>query len=415
MKVHKFAVGTFIFGLAISPITVYAQNQQAVAKLLSKATATLEAARSEDKSSINLGSVKCVGVIPKKSPIIGVGQIGWDGVVTCQTNGNWGAPFIVRAKSTNMSSTLSDGNWVFVTFGDQFSSEDLLNYSKLGGKDVPLFLVQKDGTVLENSDSDIRIETDRQTSDVLNSMASSPETRSFLDSVRYKVRPNGHITWSARPPTEHPASKSDDSQPRVAGTNPLVSGEQETFGYGLYSYALVAHSPSDDELPVYKAFFKALLALPTAKGLVKDKTPLDQINITQIPTTYKTVRWEEESVDERVSFVLDYYDYARAAGILASLSQPAGTGPVIISVLTPVDVSKHPDPVLVVDVTLVPPEVMTANVAYFVKQASKEQFWNESTLDKMRLNLRNKLASSASAMGKSKEAVLAWITIQHAK
>ncbi len=427
MITHKFAMSIFICGFAISPITVYSQDQEAVSSLLSRATATIQAARPEDKKSFNPGRVRCVGVIPKKDSIgIGSGQFGSPGVVTCQTNGNWGSPFVVRAKPTMGSFILSKGDLVFLTYGDGLSSEKLLNYEKLGGKDAPLFSVRKNGQVLATSDSDIRIETDPQNSDVLNSMATSSETRSFLESVGQKA-PNGHIVVSsppkaAPPPINYPDStgpptSSEDYMPRVTGTNALVFGEKEPLGYGLYSYALVAHHPSDDELRVYKAFFEALLKLPTEKGLAKT-IPLTRINITEVPTTKKADHWDTISVDERVSFVMANYDYDRAAGILGCLPKRTGTGPVIISVLSPIDVSKHPTPVFVEDLTRAEPEIMTTNVTYFVDQVSQDQFWKESTLTKMRLTLRNQLASSASALNMSHTEVLAWVSrinIQHAK
>jgi hypothetical protein len=202
--------------------------------------------------------------------------------------------------------------------------------------------------------------------------------------------------------------------PRVTGTNALVSSETETPGYGLYSYALIAHAPSEDELPIFKAFFTALLAQPTSTNLAKT-LPLIRINITEVPTTKRDAQWDTESVAERVNFVLANYDYARAAGILACLPQRTGTGPVIVSVLAPIDISKHPIPVLVEDLTRAEPTLMTSDVNYFVDQASQDQFWKESTLNLMCLKLRNALEVAAVALGMSKEAVSGWITFQNGK
>jgi hypothetical protein len=208
-------------------------------------------------------------------------------------------------------------------------------------------------------------------------------------------------------PTGVPSDES--GLPRVTGTATLVSGATEPAGYGLYSYALLAHAPDGDELRIYRSFFEALVGLPTSNNLSKN-LPRARINITEIPVT-SAAHWDVMPVESRVSFVLDHYDYARSVAILGSLSKRTGTGPVIISVLAPIDLSKHPDPVLVEDLTKAEPRMMTVGVDNFVEQAGKDQFWDESKMVSLCFELRNNLEVAAVGMGMVRGEVTTWVML----
>jgi len=221
-----------------------------------------------------------------------------------------------------------------------------------------------------------------------------------------------------RPPSRPPAAKdgnphegkrgNDDSLPRVTGTAVLLPGEIEGAGYGLYSYALISHRPQPDELPKFKAYFRALLDLPTAEA-VERYVPRRRINITYLPLDSPAPKWFTMSLDDKVSYAVEHYDFARGAAMVASLSEHTGPGPVIISLLKPLDVSAHPHPVLVQDLTLAQPSLMASYVSYFVQQAAKDQFWEESALSHFSLSLRNALEITAEGLGMSKVAVQGWV------
>jgi hypothetical protein len=188
----------------------------------------------------------------------------------------------------------------------------------------------------------------------------------------------------------------------------LLPRDAEKPGYGLYSYALISHRPQPGELPKYKAYLKALLELPTAEG-VAQYVPIQRINITYLPLDALTPTWTTMSLDNRVNYVLEHYDFARGEVMLASLSKRTGPGPVIISLLKPLDVSEHPRPVLVQDLTSAQPGLMTSYVSYFVQQAAKDDFWQEKALARLSLNLRNGLEVAAEGLGMSKTAVESWV------
>ena len=69
------------------------------------------------------------------------------------------------------------------------------------------------------------------------------------------------------------------------------------------------------ELPQYKAFFKALLSLPTASSL-EQYVPKKRINLTLIPVKENDPPDDEE---EAAGYVLQHYDYARSA-VLAGVA-----------------------------------------------------------------------------------------------
>ena len=194
---------------------------------------------------------------------------------------------------------------------------------------------------------------------------------------------------------------------RVTGTAILVPGQKEEAGYALYSYALMSHRPQGPELPKVKAYLSALLALPTAAS-VEQNLPRTRINITYLPLD--ALGWSNhESIESQVKYVVEHYDYGRGAAMLASLDQRTGQGPVIISLLKPLDLSGHPHPVLVQDLTSAQPSLMANYVAYFVNQTATDQFQKDETLSNFSLRLRNGLEVAAEGVGMSKDAVATWV------
>ncbi len=212
------------------------------------------------------------------------------------------------------------------------------------------------------------------------------------------------------PPPPPPASSPgpQESMARVTGTAFLLTGENEQSGYGLYSYVLMSHQPEASEAPRWKACLKALLELPTAAGLAQ-YVPKSRINITYIPLDSLAPQWNTLSIDRKVDYVMTHYEFARSAATLASLSEKTGSGPVIISLLQPLSLSQHPHPVLVQDLTLAQPTLMATYVSYFVQQAARDQFWQQSALAQFELTLRNGLETAAVGLGMSKDAVQAWV------
>jgi hypothetical protein len=202
--------------------------------------------------------------------------------------------------------------------------------------------------------------------------------------------------------------RAGDGMPRITGTAILLPAQKEEPGYALYSYALMSHRPRAGELPKVKAYLTALLELPTAAA-VERNVPRSRINITYLPLEAPAPLWEIMPTENQVDYVVAHYDYGRGAAMMSSLSQRTGAGPVIISLLKPLDVSAHPHPVLVQDLTSAEPSLMASYVAYFVDKAATDQFQKDGTLSNFGLTLRNGLEVAAMALGMSKDAVATWV------
>jgi hypothetical protein len=109
------------------------------------------------------------------------------------------------------------------------------------------------------------------------------------------------------------------------------------------------------------------------------------------------------------ALLFEDYDYARAAAILSCLPKQFGYGPVIVSVLVPIDISKTPHPVFIEDLSLARPTMMTSYMNEFVRQTSQEEFWNEPAMEVLILKLRNMLEVAADGLGLSREQVKPWL------
>jgi len=245
--------------------------------------------------------------------------------------------------------------------------------------------------------------------------------RTYKDSMSPSSAPN---SGNARPAKSHSAetdsaieadsAHADTPSPghttfmrRVTGAAFLLRNQKEESGYGLYSYALLTHPPQESELPKYRAFVKAFVKLQRVSDLRK-YLPRARINITYLPVTSIPSERKQSSLDQQTDYIISHYDYARAAAILASMPQQAGSGPVIISVLTPVRVDRNPHPVLVMDLTTAQPALMTAYVQLFCDKAAQDHFWNARTLEEFGVKLNNLLVTTATGLGLSATAVKYW-------
>jgi hypothetical protein len=229
---------------------------------------------------------------------------------------------------------------------------------------------------------------------------------SFLTLASCHKSANGADPNALGPAPEN--SSEPESTSRITGNGILLSDGVEDSGYGLYSYALIAHAPSGDEALRYSAFITALLKLPSASSEAKlvDKK---RINITYLLLTKLPGDWDQRRIESKVDYAIANYDYARAAVILASIPGHHGTGPLITSALSPISGKVQPHPVLVQDLSRAQPILMVDYVNNFVSQVSQETFWQPNTLANFSLSLRNVLETSANGLGMSKDAVASWV------
>ncbi|HVT95461.1 MAG TPA: hypothetical protein VHD76_21600 [Bryobacteraceae bacterium] len=192
--------------------------------------------------------------------------------------------------------------------------------------------------------------------------------------------PSGDHKTSARPPT---------ASERPTGRGWLVGNAPERPGFGLYSYLLFGALPSDATRPLYVAVVKASLGKvePIERKVEAGFTP-SQLNLYLIPL-YKEPP-SDIKPDDLPGWIVDNYNYSRAANILGAVPRH-GSGVYIISVLgKPIDPS-HPlaPPYLWQDLTHVEPSITSAWIQYFLDQSAKDKPWDESTGEKLALEMRN--------------------------
>lgn len=197
---------------------------------------------------------------------------------------------------------------------------------------------------------------------------------------------------------------------RATGVALMASYEHEIAGYGLYSYVLLTHYPSDAERPRYLALLKAMVALPTAAGL-QQSLEAACVNITYLLVKSSPSDWEQKSIEGRADYLIDNYDYARAAAISATLSQVGNVGPSIVSFLHPINFHEPPRPALISDLSHAQPTLIADYVQVFKDRVAKPQFWAPDVLSQFALGLRNILETMAVGIGMSKDAVTDWIKI----
>ena len=445
-------------GIALSAAP-YLSAQQPDA-LLTQATQVVNEASREGFTSGNLAKLKCVGVVPK--PTSSPSPEERPAVVSCLKAGVWDRPFFLTTRVTRSNDLIfapqEPHDILFFTGSIGAEAEgDFAHATLSNGQGAAILEIPKsEHTVL----APIAITTEllpgpgeqpsaqaalylaslqrlhRSYAEMIASLRAMQQSTmsqnqayherseamvSILRGDSGKNVASGSSTMASLAPTPAPPPPSSSTansastpspgsgwMKRATGIHILIHGASEPSGYGLYSYALLAHRPNSDELPIYKAFFSALLALPAAQD-IQEELPASRINITEILLTQPPPGWASTTTDQKVSFILDHYDFARSVAILSCLPQRTGTGPVLVSVLTPVDVTRNPRPVLVVDLTRAQPRLMRPSVDSFVQQAGKDNFWQEAALEHLGLTLENALEVSASALGMSKDSVTGWI------
>jgi hypothetical protein len=197
---------------------------------------------------------------------------------------------------------------------------------------------------------------------------------------------------------------------RANGIAFLPRGDREEERFGLYTYALFSHAPADREIERYRSFLRALLSLGDASD-VAISLPHDRINIMYLPTsTEYPAGWEVLPTDARAEYVLYHYDYATSAAMLATLPNPTGDGPILLSVLEPLDLTRHPDPVLVQDLSKAQPDLIQAYVTAIVNETSKPNpFGQSDSLELRAVQLENLLEIASGGIDISRNAVSIWL------
>ena len=177
---------------------------------------------------------------------------------------------------------------------------------------------------------------------------------------------------------------------RVTGRHLLPPGKSEEAGFGLYSYLLFSEGENarnrNRYLKVIEEIIGQVSTLPEILAYSPDKK---RINVLYIPVRLAT-DVEEKSTAETARVILSNYDFARARLLLSSIDSKYQAGPYFVSRLQPLSVKERVEhPYLFQDLSAVSPTLIGNCVKRFLRQAAKEEPWDESRVKKFAASLRN--------------------------
>jgi hypothetical protein len=193
---------------------------------------------------------------------------------------------------------------------------------------------------------------------------------------------------------------------RTSGRTLLDSNQNETDGFGLYSYILFGSQPEDADKERYKQIVAACLKLiPSALELQKYLPP-NRLNAVFLPVK------ESAPANADAAWVLDHYDYARARALLTRAPVSNKSGVYIVSASAPLLGKANSGKYLVQDLSKVPANLASSWVDAFINQAAQEKYWEASTATQLVLKMRLALSTLAVGVPQIKQAVAAWISIK---
>lgn len=263
----------------------------------------------------------------------------------------------------------------------------------------------------------IRVDVSGLGSTVVKSISVTPDQAASLS---IKIRGYESYPKKAAPPgtgdepvsdTEYPnekKTKKDGWHGGETGRDLLVNGRSEVSGYGLYSYILFAGRPTDESKPRYLAVINACHdEIATIRGLENSGLPRNKLNVAYIP-----IRKTPPMVDPDANWLLDNYDYDRAAALLVYLPDEytRHQGPYLVSHITPLAADSTGE-FLYQDLSIVNERLATAWIKHFLDRASQERYWETDRSKEFALDLRNFVANTAPDIENIKSATASWIQI----
>jgi len=187
---------------------------------------------------------------------------------------------------------------------------------------------------------------------------------------------------------------------RLTGRAFLATGENETSGYGLYSYLLLGQRANDGNRDLYEALFSAYLKIEKVSRFYRAGVECRELNITYL------LLQERPPENPSVSWLLEHYDYARAQVLLRKLGEIDIANPYIISYSAPLsgETAINPKRLLLQNFSGIPDDLAFLWVQEFLAQARRPQYWDKRTLRRLMLSLRKNIAIVARAFGEVRKA-----------
>jgi hypothetical protein len=197
---------------------------------------------------------------------------------------------------------------------------------------------------------------------------------------------------------------------RVTGRSLLVKGKKEVAGYGLYSYLLLGSRPVDSSRERCLTAVRAYLAGMEDVTKLQDYIPAPKLNVAYLPIETPA------PADVTAEWLLEHYDFARAAALLQALPGDLTEGPYIVSVLKPLALDNRPSQYLFQNLSGVPAkssDLVSWWIREFLHQAAQEHFWEPKTAELLVVKLRTTIAVLAIGLPDVQKAVAGWVSWMH--
>lgn len=186
----------------------------------------------------------------------------------------------------------------------------------------------------------------------------------------------------------------------------LLHDNAEGEGYGLYSYVLFGKAPGEQDRERYESVVAAFLKVPTAILVEGDGQKRCNLNITYLLLGDAPPEWianlnaaEPAELARAAKWIVTHYDYLRSQQVLTRFGTYT-RGPYLISSLAPLHTdAPEPDRFLWQDLSAQVPSLADAWVDEFMREASKNHFWEREELARFMLELRNGIALAAEVPG----------------
>lgn len=192
---------------------------------------------------------------------------------------------------------------------------------------------------------------------------------------------------------------------RETGKSFLVRGENETKGYGLYSYLLLGSPPNDTELERYRELIETYLKIIPDILQLEKYIPINELNVDYLPVESKPTS------EISVNWVLEHYDYARARFLLKNIHRANRVGPYILSYYKPLsDELNISEKYLFQDFSTVPVHLISLWVKEFLNQAAQERYWEQAKTQSFVIKLRMSIGILAEGLPGVKKALDEWIS-----
>jgi len=190
----------------------------------------------------------------------------------------------------------------------------------------------------------------------------------------------------------------------------VLPAAHEASGYGLYSYVLFAHPPTDQETQLFDAILKAYLTLlpsqETLESRFPDEFPPARLNVTYVPIRRAPPDdFDQREPDDRIAWIRNHYDYDRAFAFLTRLRGLPDADPSlrsgaawIVSCQHPLGGKEDPRPGFQQNLSAVPPRLIPQRIGIFASQTTQPRDYNPYSIALLELDLRIAIAQAGDGL-----------------